>query len=91
MPAYEVVSACAELPRCSFFSAVNGPIRTGALILARINDLLIVGRWFPNVADFHWILQPDRIIRITGRAIVKILGVIAPFEAYALNYSLSQI
>ena len=86
MPAYEIVSSATDLPRHSLFSIANSAIDTGVLILVRINDLLIIGRWFPNIADFDWILQPNRIIRITGRAVVQILGVIAPFEPFALDY-----
>lgn len=86
MPVYKIVSSCAELSQNSLFTITGSTVETGALILAMVNDYLIVGRWFPLVAGFDWILQPSRIIRLTGRVIVKIIGVIAPFEPFAAEW-----
>lgn len=90
MPVYTALSAALEIPPRTIF-ALSAGVETGALILARINDHLIVGRWFPLVADGSWILQPGRIIRITGRAAVVILGVVAPFEPFAIDWAQSRM
>ena len=89
MPAYIAISSALEIPLYSLFALATG-VETGALILARINDHLIVGRWFPLVAGFDWIVQPGRIIRITGLAVVAILGVVAPFEPFAIDWAHSR-
>lgn len=36
--------------------------KTGDTVLAIINGILIVGRWFPDVAGFDWLIQKAKII-----------------------------
>ncbi|MBL8186546.1 MAG: hypothetical protein JNK38_00990 [Acidobacteria bacterium] len=47
--------------------------QAGDLVLALINGVLVVGRWFPNVAGCDWLLQAARII-CCQRAKLKVLG-----------------
>ncbi len=87
MPEYYVtISTTVEISRCSLFTLTDTALQCGALILASINNHLIIGRWFPQLAGVSWILQPGRIIRITGAAAVKIIGILAPFEPFAIDY-----
>ena len=55
------------------------PISTGDLVLALVNGILIVGRWFPSVAGGNWLLQTARIICCAG-ANVAILGVVLAWQ-----------
>ena len=75
----------AELPRgCPFIALAGDPIGMGELALFsvgnRFGDNLIVGRWYPSVAGYDWILQPDRLIRITKDVIIWIIGRIIPLN-----------
>ena len=54
--------------------------RTGDLVLALINGILVVGRWFPSVAGFDWLIQKAKIIRCQ-RAKPVILGRVLAWQS----------
>jgi hypothetical protein len=56
-------------------------LATGDLVLALVNGVRIVARWFPSVASCDWLLQPGRLIRCAG-APVRILGAVEPLAAW---------
>lgn len=51
------------------------------LVLARINNQLLVGRYVPNVAGFDWLVQPSRLIRCARKPVI--LGRLQPWLPYA--------
>jgi hypothetical protein len=54
------------------------PIETGAICLLTIGRLLTIGGYYRDVAGCDWIVQPDRMIRVTGRINVEIWGPVTP-------------
>ena len=80
---YRVVSHMTELNKGAPFITIAGhPVGTGELALFsvgdRFGDKLIVGRWYPGIAGYDWIAQPNRLIRITKDVIIWIIGRIIP-------------
>lgn len=71
---YRVRAQGLEPPHGSRFKAYKVSVQSGDLVLCKIGPHLIVGRWIPG-----WIIQPGRLIRITGKILVQVLGVVVPF------------
>src|SRR5262245_46841962 len=85
MAQYRVVNLTAELPYGAHFTTVpEHPMRTGELALfsigERLGERLIVGRWYPDVCGFNWIIQKDKLIRLAKDVIVWIIGKILPID-----------
>lgn len=79
MTEYTIMSKYLELPYGSRFTYhCLYPIETGELCLLRIGSLKTVGRYYKDVAGFDWIIQPGRILRVIGKVIVEILGLVRP-------------
>jgi len=38
-----------------------------------------VGRWYPDIGGFDWIVQPGRLIKVTRDIILWIIGRIIPY------------
>src|SRR5262249_34740483 len=71
-----VHNALADL-RCDVVSEYADDIATD--MRARFGEFLIICRWLPDPEDgFDRILQPRRLIRITGKVPFKIVGTIVP-------------
>jgi hypothetical protein len=62
MCVYTVTRANLEMPQGTRFSVRRCPIQDGQLCLVRINNLLILGRYFAGVGGSSWIIQPGRWI-----------------------------
>ena len=76
---YKLMTENSELPPGSSFTVRPGPIKYFQLALFSIGEFLIIGRWLPDPEDgFDRILQPRRLIRITGKVPFKIVGAIVP-------------
>lgn len=57
----EIRSRRCPLPPGTLFTLARH--RANDLVLARVNDLFLVGRWLPGVAGCDWLAQPSRLIR----------------------------
>lgn len=77
----------AGLPAGTLFSIHFAPATVGDLVLALINDCLLVVRWLPCIAGCDWLAEPGRLIRVTSRAVVKILGVLVPLRPLVANHN----
>lgn len=58
---------------------------TGDLALILVDDQLIIARWFPNIADQHWLIDPCRITPISNDSLVAILGILTPLIPFNLS------
>jgi len=79
---YRIKSERTELPLGATFSVIPVAVASGDLICTEVSGRIIVGRWLPDIAGFDWILQPGRLIRVTGRVPFRILGVMAPYPSH---------
>lgn len=59
----------------------ENPPQDGDLVLALVNDCLLVARWFSRIAGFSWLVEPKRAIRIVKNSLVAILGVLKPMRS----------
>ena len=75
---FEVISIDVELPPGSSFTVRPGPIGFLDLGLFSIGERLVIGRWLPDPEEGDSILQPRRLIHITGRVPFRIIGAIVP-------------
>lgn len=89
-----VISSRTELPRGSYFYTVPDlQLETGELALFAVGEspynceYTIVGRWYPDVAGYNWIQQPERWIRIAKDAIFWIVGRIVPIGVHRFKWS----
>lgn len=73
---YRITSGNCEPSLGSRFTVRPGPVKSGSLCLFKVRDLLIVGRWIPNVAGADWIIQPSRWIHISKPADVRLIGAV---------------
>jgi hypothetical protein len=78
---YHVENDETELPQDSHFVVLPGPVEDGDLALIVLREqFLIVGRWRP---DLELIVQPKRLIRVTGKIPVRAVGRVVPIELRA--------
>lgn len=84
---YRVISRMTELPRGSYCYVIpEVEIETGTLAMFGVGpspfdcECNIIGRWFPGIAGYDWILQPDRWIKVAKGVIFWIIGRIVPLE-----------
>jgi hypothetical protein len=77
---YCVTSDKCELPRGAHFTTLPLPAAFGDLCLFDVDGLAVIGRWCPNYAGSDWILVPGHRIRLTGKVLVRIVGLIIPAE-----------
>lgn len=79
---YTVVSKHLELSYGSRFTyRARLPIETGELYLLRIGARKTIGRYYKDVAGSDWIILPGLILRVIGKVIVEILGLVVPVLA----------
>src|SRR5215470_17255764 len=91
---YRVISRMTELQRGSLFLATSEvEIETGELALFGVGpspfdcQYTIVGRWFPGIAGYDWIWQPERWIRIAKGVMCWIIGKIVPIGDGCFEWS----
>jgi hypothetical protein len=77
---YVVKAQDGELPHGSYFYVWPARVKRGDLALFEFDKTKIVGRWFPGIAGYDWILQPERWIRVRPEdaGALRILGAIVP-------------
>lgn len=97
-----------DWPRGTLFClSYAAPSQAGDLVLALVNDQLLMARWFPggtaNQATGSWLIEPGRAIPVARRSEVAILGTLKPLipmaervdeilqRAYFDDYSAAQI
>jgi hypothetical protein len=82
MTEFTVVADNLALPRGARFKyRPRFPIETGAICLLTIGKLLTIGGYYHNIAGSDWILQPDLIIRVTGKVNIEIWGLVEPLDS----------
>lgn len=68
-----------QWPRGTLFCLHHGTEpQAGDLVLALVNDQMLMGRWFPGSGGSSWLIEPGRAIEIVKRSLVAILGTLAP-------------
>jgi hypothetical protein len=94
MHEYRVISKMTELPRGSRVLAIpEVEIETGELGLFGVGsspfdcEITIIGRWYPGIAGYDWIWQPDRWIRVARDVIFWIIGRIVPLDDNSLGWA----
>lgn len=71
-------------PRGTLFCLhYNVQPRPGDLVLALINDQLLMARLFPGESGSSWLIEPGRAIEIVTRSLVAILGTLTPLVPLA--------
>ena len=81
MTEYTVAARNLALPYGTRFKCrPRFPIDAGAVCLLTIGRRLTIGDYYPNVAGCDWIVQPDRIIQVTGKVDIEIWGLVIPME-----------
>jgi hypothetical protein len=48
--------------------------------MIRISKLLTVGRYYPDIEGFDWIVQPGLLIQVVGETPVQVVGPVALIE-----------
>ena len=81
MSKYRVKSDLTELPKGARFMVIPCDVPPGQLGMFEVNGdpkHIIIGRWFPNIGGYDWIMQPSRGVRVTCP--VRALGVVVSLE-----------
>jgi hypothetical protein len=94
MDEYRVTGEWAELPLGSYFYA-HPAVDLGIGMLALIGvgqsphqlEKVIIGRWYPDIAGYNWIMQPSRLIRIAKEAAIWIIARIVPIYDKGLDWT----
>lgn len=74
MSEYVIATDRLELPRHTWFTTVcRYPYEFGSLVVFEIGRRRSIGRWFPNVGGFNWILLPGKLLCLIGR-VIRIIG-----------------
>jgi len=93
MDEYRVTSEWAELPHGSLFYTLPAvDLRAGSLALFGVGESplrpekVIIGRWFPDIAGYNWIMQPSRLIRVAKEAVIWVIGRIVSIHDSGLDW-----
>jgi hypothetical protein len=79
MTEYTVTATNLALPHgARFICRSRFPIEAGADCLLMIGRRLTIGSYYPNIAGYDWIKQPDRIIKVDDKVDIEIWGVVEP-------------
>ena len=75
-----IITDESELPRGSYY-ALPVPVEPGQLALIELGGKLdVVGRWYPDLNGYDWVVAPKRVIRISGNTPRRVVGLIIPSE-----------
>jgi hypothetical protein len=80
---FEITTDTFKWPRGTLFSLdYETPYQDGDLVLVLVNDSLLAARWFSQIADSCWLLEPNRMIQVVGDSLVAVLGVLTPLSTF---------
>jgi hypothetical protein len=77
---YTVVTDKLELPRGARFNVEPGPVESSRLAMIQIGQRATIGFYYSDIAGFDWIVQPDLMIKVTGKIPVLVVGPVAPLR-----------
>jgi hypothetical protein len=77
MTEFTVVANNLALPRGTRFTyRPRFPIETGATYLLTVGRRLTIVDYYQDIAGFDWIVQPGRMIKVTGEVNIEIWGLV---------------
>jgi len=74
---YIVVSSRLEIDEgAEVITAGRGEsnIKPGSFCVVKLGSIITYGRFFPSLAGSDWLVQPGRMVRIVGKAVIEILA-----------------
>jgi len=73
---YRVVSTHTELARNARFITIPADVVAGQLVAIETSAGVLIGRWQPNIAGCDWLIQPERLIKLTVH--YRVIGRVLP-------------